>query len=250
MLLFALLATPSFGQEDYERREDLVLEVDGEPEETAEIYFSRRSPSYLLLSPSLSNPVLIEPRSQLVQSVHILKMARQADGTIDLLPGAVLDPLGSIRTEGTTVAFDAEGHTVVLKDKPPLLGAKTISQMEDYSASYVGLAGAYTPDPEAIETLREAEGDIRVRVYFGTWCPFCQRYVPRIMRVARELTGSSVRMDFYGLPQTGFGDDPEASRTKIKAVPTAVIWVDGKEAGRIQGDEWRTPEAALADLLD
>ncbi len=240
---------PALAQEDYALRQDLVVTVDGAPDEEAEVFFSRQFPSYLILTPQLSSPVLIEPRSQAVREVHVLKVARQSDGTIDLLNGALLGQVGAIQTEGTTVTFVVEGKTLVMADKPPLLGAQTRSRMEAYSASYTELADRYSPDADLMAELEKATGDIRVRVFFGTWCPFCAQYVPRMLKVARGLKGTAIKMDFYGLPQSGFAADTEASRLKITAVPTGVVWVDGKEVGRITSDEWRTPEKALAELV-
>jgi hypothetical protein len=72
--------------------------------------------------------------------------------------------------------------------------------------------------------------------------------VPRIMKVAEQLEGSRFSFDFYGLPP-GITSDPEATRVDIHAVPTGVIYLGGKEIGRIEGSGWRVPELALNNLL-
>jgi hypothetical protein len=39
-------------------------------------------------------------------------------------------------------------------------------------------------------------------------------------------------------------------RLKIKAVPTAIVYVNGREAGRLEGNDWNTaPEATLSRVL-
>jgi hypothetical protein len=68
------------------------------------------------------------------------------------------------------------------------------------------------------------------------------------MKVATELEGSHINLEFYGLPQ-GWGQHPVAGPLKILAVPTGVVYVDGKEVGRITGNQWQTPEVSLNEIL-
>ena len=72
--------------------------------------------------------------------------------------------------------------------------------------------------------------------------------VPRIMKLAEKLEGSKISFDFYGLPR-GIVSDPEATRVDIHAVPTGVIYREGREIGRIEGAGWKVPELALNNLL-
>jgi hypothetical protein len=72
--------------------------------------------------------------------------------------------------------------------------------------------------------------------------------VPNAVRVAEELAGSKVRFQFYGLPH-GFSGEPEATKYGITGVPTAIVFIDGKEAGRIEGTRWLQPEVAIRDIL-
>jgi thiol-disulfide isomerase/thioredoxin len=89
---------------------------------------------------------------------------------------------------------------------------------------------------------------VKITVFFGSWCPHCQQKVPIAMRLARELAGSKVKFDFYGLPH-GFSNDAQAQRYGVKAVPTGIVYVNGKEVGRISGDGWESPEATLRNLV-
>ena len=69
-----------------------------------------------------------------------------------------------------------------------------------------------------------------------------------VMRIARELAGSKVKIDFYGLPH-GFSNDAQAQRFNVKSVPTGIVFMNGKEVGRISADGWAAPEATLAKLV-
>jgi thiol-disulfide isomerase/thioredoxin len=225
---------------------EFVLEIDGQRDAGAEIYLQRAIPAYLVL-PSSASPVLLVPRTQSIQAVHIMKISRAGHETLDLAPDAIYANRGSFRLDGTAIAFDLDGHRYVLKEKPALLGVKGADDLEAYDAKYVALAEAYDPSAEAMARLRGETRPITVRVYFGSWCPFCQQYVPRIVRVGRELEGTKVTIDYYGLPQDF--NDPITKQLKVERVPTAIVYLAGKEAGRLTSEDWRSPEQAILKLI-
>lgn len=255
VILGAMTASPAFGQPapgsltGFEQV-GFVLELDDQRVADAEIYQSRSAGAFLIQSSSLESPVLVRVRDKRVESVNMLKISKKADGTIDLLPDATLEVLGGYRLtkDQTGVAFDVDGRLAVMKEKPPLLGAQDLEGMQSYSPDYQRTAEAYTPSGPIVEKLRTEQRDVRISVFFGTWCPFCQEMVPRMMRVAGELSGSKIRVDFYGLPR-GISSDQEARRFDIHGVPTGIVFVNGKEAGRISGNSWKVPELALNNIL-
>lgn len=227
---------------------DYVLEVNGELDKGAEVYYQQKIPAFLVLPTKMSSPLLLVPRTKSVQSVNIMKITKQSDGSLDMMADAVFASKGQFSLDGTSILFAADGHDFLLRDKPPLLGLRATAALEEYAASYQQLSASYTPTAAILETLRDQTKDVHVRVYFGTWCPFCQRYVPRMMRVANEVGGSKVKIDFYGLPRN-INSDPVARQANISSVPTAVVFVNGKEAGRLQSEDWRAPERALQKLI-
>jgi thiol-disulfide isomerase/thioredoxin len=255
LILGAVTANPAVGQPapgsltGFEQV-GFVLELDEQRVADAEIYQSRSAGAYLILSSVLQTPVLLRAREARVESVHVLKINKKTDGSIDLLPGASLEVLGGFRVtaDRTGVAFDVGGRQAVMKEKPPLLGAQDLEGMRSYSPVYLRTAEAYVPSGPILEKLRNEQRDVRISVFFGTWCPFCQQMVPRMMRVAGELGDSKIRVDFYGLPR-GISSDQEARRLEIHGVPTGIVFVDGKEVGRISGNSWKVPELALNSIL-
>jgi len=44
-------------------------------------------------------------------------------------------------------------------------------------------------------------------------------------------------------------EDVEAKRANIHGVPTGIVYIAGREIGRIEGGRWDSPETALRDLL-
>jgi thiol-disulfide isomerase/thioredoxin len=235
---------------DFEPTSDYVLEVGGKVQ-GAEILRSDRVPAYLIISSQVPSPTLLLPRSGTIETVSIMKLARRGDGTVDILADAELAPAGrfTIGAGGEEISFALGDRRFALVPKPYLLGLHDARAMLDYSPDYQRSAAAYRPDAAALAGLRAQAKPVRVRVYFGTWCPFCKRYLPHMVKVAEALAGSKIEIEFYGLPKP-FDGEPEAEADKIRGVPTGVVWVDGREAGRIEGGAWQTPETSLQAILN
>lgn len=230
---------------------DYVVTIDGKAVE-ADVWQSRIAGELLILSNELGSPVRLILRQALVETVQFMKVDQRPDGGLTLLPEATDQPLGNFKVApgGQGVLFAVDGRAVELSQKPALLGEQDLEGMKAYSRDYVRLAQAYKPSQPYIERLRAESRSVRVEVYFGSWCPFCQEMVPRMMRVAEELRGSKIEVDFYGLPQgAAFSQDPKAKALDITGVPTGVVFLDGREVGRISSNGWKLPELTLNGLL-
>ncbi len=253
-LTLAVLALPAAAQpsaDDAIRGLTLVgsfqVVLDGKVSPKAEVFQTNQPPSLLIMTSELPAPVLI--RGQWVESVHIMKIARRGE-VIDLLSGATLERLGpyQILPGGEGVGFTVGGRRVELKEKPPLLKLHSARDIEEYDPKYARLAGDYQPDPQSLKKLKARGEAVRVRTFFGTWCSACQRYLPLLLKVEHALSGSAIRFEYYGLPRS-FGNEPEAKKMKITGVPTGVVFVGGREVGRLSGNDWYKPEAALDQIL-
>ncbi len=227
---------------------DYVLALDGQTDASAEVYVLGQGTAYLVLSDRLASPVLLEPRAGVARSLSLLKVARQEDGTIDLLPQAVIADLGRFTIDLEGVAFVVDGKAAQLKTKPPYLGSGGIDELLAYSADYQREAAAYVCSEPILRDLRAQPQAVEVRVFFGSWCPYCQQVMPRILKVAQQLAGSKIALEFYGLPRD-LANDPEAGRYDISGVPTGVVLVGGREVGRIGGGDWKIPELAIKNAL-
>lgn len=227
---------------------DFVLEIAGVEIPEAEFFRSTSVPSVLVMTPALPAPVLVVPGARRVETINVMKLSKQGDGILSLLPGATLAPQGGFEIDGQSIRFTVDGKAVTLSPKPDLLGNHEAAGLKQYSHLYVKGAKDYRPDAATISRLKQQGQPVKVKVFFGSWCPHCQRTVPGAVRVAEELAGSKIDFDFYGVKR-GFGDDPEAKKADIDAVPTAVVYVNGREAGRIEENDWNAPERALSRIL-
>jgi thiol-disulfide isomerase/thioredoxin len=231
--------------------DDYILEVGGTPSKGASLYASSQTRAILVVSQDLPAPVLLWPRSRRVETLQMLKVARRPGGTAEILPDPVIAVHAPFVIDTPNLNFLVDGVAAALTPKPALLGLHGVTAMTEYSSVYGQRAEAYVPQDELVEKLSQQDKSVRVRVFFGSWCPACGQMVPRIMKVAQRLGAESmIQVEFYGLPKgAGFSADPEVKKYGITQVPTGVVLVDGKEIGRISGDQWRSPEGTLSSLL-
>lgn len=251
----ALLATAAAAQvaadavfRDFQPSYDYALEVGGRMVPKAEIFKTQRVGAVLILTPELAAPVLINPRAASVETVAAAKVVRKADGSVDLAADAVLKPQGAFTVAGEDVKFTVDGKAAAIKPRPPLLGLRRGAELKAYNGNYAKGASAYAPDAAVIAELKKQPREAVLRVYFGSWCPHCLQQVPKMLRVEQEVGAGKVRFEYFGLPRE-ISQDVEAKRADIHSVPTGILYVAGREVGRIQGGQWDAPESALRDLL-
>ncbi len=232
----------------FEPNGDFVLEIDGTTATDAEMFYADKAQAYLIMSRTLGSPVLVTLRGGNVQQVHLMKVARRANGNVDILADADLRTLGRFQVDGTAVSFAVAGKSVKLKQKPDLLGEHTLTSLLDGNPAYGRSASSYSPDSEALATLRDQAKNVRVKVYFGSWCSVCKRHLPSMLRVEKDLGADvDIAFEYFGLAKPGGDTEPWPS--DIKGVPTAVVFVGDKEVGRLSAEQWRAPEIALQRLV-
>jgi thiol-disulfide isomerase/thioredoxin len=233
----------------FHRVGEWLLFVDGGQDAAAEIYRLENPQSFLVISSRLASPALISGQGRSVETVGASSLLRQADGSIDLRADAVLTPSGSFQLSANNeLIFNVGGKRAEMRDREPLLGAQTADKLVAYSPEYGRLAKAYQPSGPVLDRVKAAGEPVLVTVYFGSWCPHCKQMVPRMMRVAEGLTGSKVKIEYYGLPRDIISD-AKAKALGINGVPTAVITAGGKEIGRIDGQSFKIPELAINNAL-
>lgn len=234
---------------DFRISGDYVLIVGGKRSEQAELYYSERARTYLVMAPELPMPILVSPAAQDVQGVDRSKLLVRTDGTVDVAADAELRAVGTFRLEGNAIHFLAGTRACRLEPRPWLLGPQTGAALIASNPEYGRRSREFQPNSQALAKLKEYRGEpVRVLTFFGSWCPFCKKHVPFLLRVEREIVGPSIRFDYYGLPEA-FSGDPEARRFGIRGVPTAIVFRGEKEIGRLAASEWQSPESALAKLI-
>ncbi len=235
---------------DFQQIGTYALELDGKDSPKAEIYKSDRSAAILVMVSDLPSPVLLNPGTFNVETINLMKVAKQQDGSIDLLANPALQAQGNFEIDGENVVFGADGHRLVLKPRPPLLKLQTATALFAFSPEYGRNAKSYEPDGALVKALRSQSKPVRVLTIFGTWCPHCTQFVPRLLRVEQAIGASKIKFDYYGVQRGAeMTKDPAVAKLSIKGVPTGIVYIGDKEVGRILGNGWANPEATLQNLL-
>lgn len=224
-----------------------ALSMDGKGVPGAEIFQSERARAFLLLSSQLDSPLLVNLRSRRVETVGFLSLARRGDGAIDVLADAEIAPVGSFEIVDDGISFTHQGRKVALTSRESLTGRRSAEALTEYDPSYGRGAELYQPNQSLVAQLKQQKTPVRVQVFFNSKCSACKEMVPRIIKLERALAGSSIRFDYYGAPDDY--QDPELKKKDVSGVPTGIVYLDGKEVGRITGGEWRMPELAIKNLL-
>ena len=236
---------------DFEPIGEYVLELGGVDVPEARVFLARRAGSaVLVVGPGLPGALLLSPRTKSVQRIESAKVVVAPDGFAHVLADAAQTQESVYQPAGRDLTFTVGGKPARLKERAPLLGLHPGSDLTRYDPGYAFRSKRYTPSPAVVRALQSSAAQpVRVRVFFGSWCPHCSQVLPKILKVADALASTPVKFEYYGLPM-GFGNDPEARKANVTAVPTAVLYSGGKEIARIGGHEWSIPERALKKALD
>ncbi len=231
---------------NFELSGDFILMIDGKERPGAEIYQSETARAFVVIASELASPILISAATQSVDTVDLMKVAKQISGAIDLLADAVLEPAGRYKVDGPNIEFTYAGKTLRLAPRPYLIGKHTGAELLAHNPAYGRRARDYNPDAGIMKRLKAQRQPVRILTFFGSWCPHCSQHVPLLLKVEQGLAGSKIQFEYQGMPKgPAFGEVAEAKRYKIDGVPTAILFVGDQEIGRIPNSQWSNPEVAL-----
>ncbi len=221
------------------------------------LYFSVRAAAYVLRGPGVETPVLVRTGTRVVESFPEEAVLPRDDGGFDLKADVKLKELGKFELDGMSIKIEVEGLKGRLAAASPVLGWHKADHLLTHRPEYARDAKAYEPVAADVEALRNCRGEIRLFVYFGTWCPTCTTVMGRILRVEEELAKGAkpdekphVVIDYYGLPAAPeTWNDAEAKKYGLDVLPTALLYVDGTLCRRLFAADLARPEAALRGSL-
>lgn len=213
----------------------------------AEIYQSERPGAVLVLSSALPAPALFMADS--VAAVDSKSIEKKPDGVVNLRPEGVLAPQGKYEYVDDEVRFTFQGRQGVLRPQPPLLGLRRLEEVTSHNPEYLTGAKSYSASAPALGALRKEQRPVTVRIYYGSWCSHCRKLVPHAVKLEQELKTGKIRFEYFGV-LGNFITDPEIKKIGVTSIPTGVVYVNGREVGRIVGDEaWNALESALQGIL-
>lgn len=235
-------------QPDY----DFCVEVDGDFPADARFYRSETRGQFFIDVPDMANGFLMDLRAKKLTAVPRDRITRGEESLTyqDGLPADA--PAFAFSIDGPIIRFDTGSSKVrILRvlDRPALVGEVAIDELLADRAEYRAATNSYTPDETAMRAVSSYDKPIKVDIYFGTWCPHCKTYVPKILRIAREASNSQIAFNVVGVPKNFGSEKGPWFGKKIQVIPTVIVSQNGQEITRLSTHTTALPEVELAGIL-
>lgn len=254
-LAFLVLATPAHlfaaevtCQPDY----DFCVEVDGQYPAEARFYRAETRGRFFIDIPEMKDGFLMDLKEKKLTAVPRDRITRQEE-TLTYQDGLPDDaPAFAFSIDGPIIRFEADSRKVrILRvlDRPPLVGELSIDELLADRAEYRAGMNSYTPDETAMRAVRAYDKPLKVDIYFGTWCPHCKSFVPKLLRIAKDVGDSKIAFNVVGVPKNFGTEKGPWFGKKIQVIPTVIVSQNGKEITRLSIHQTALPEVELAGIL-
>ncbi|WP_192823444.1 thioredoxin family protein [Rufibacter sp. LB8] len=107
----------------------------------------------------------------------------------------------------------------------------------------------YKPNEKLMEELVPLLEGVTIKAFIGSWCLDSQRELPRLFKILDAARIPYSRMEMTSLREDKSALNNEDKTYSITAVPTFILYKDGKEVGRIVETAYPTLEMNMITLL-
>ena len=126
-----------------------------------------------------------------------------------------------------------------------MLGPLSREAILDGHPDWRAVAAAYQPKPDFVEKLRAIGREVRIEIYLGTWCSDSKAHVSEYFKIMEMADNPLVQTACFGIPEDKAKREAYTRGKDIAKLPTFLVFVDGREAGRIV----ETPEKSVEEDL-
>jgi len=134
-------------------------------------------------------------------------------------------------------------------DGEDLVGPTVREAILEHCPAWMDHVAAYQPKPEALDKLRALGREVRIEVYFGSWCSDSETHLSALFKVLDLVDSPLLRTAYVGIPEAKDERAPYFQGRDITKLPTFIVIVDGREAGRIVETPERSVEEDLVRIL-
>lgn len=107
----------------------------------------------------------------------------------------------------------------------------------------------YKPDSTVIQALSDKGDKLTFIVFGGTWCGDTKRELPRFYKITDQANIKREKITLYFLNHDKKSPEKLEKKHKIQSIPTFIIFVNGKVAGRIVESPHNTLEKDLLEMI-
>ena len=131
-----------------------------------------------------------------------------------------------------------------------LQGPCTREEILRNSPEWLPGVAAYNPKPEIVERLRAVSREVRVDIYFGTWCSDSKAHVCEYFKVLDMADTPLIQTACYAIPEDKNKRAPFFRGNDIQKIPTFIVYMDGQEKGRIVEIPKKSIEEDLLEIIE
>lgn len=239
--------------------------VNDQIDTSALIYQTTGLPRLLLVSDQLSEALLLVAGEKNVHAIapELIQVVAhdqhdqfsgpspEAEPVAEELIVSVVDlgePNATLRIGRGDVQFDWQGAVVTVQQRDPMLGQIEVERMLTELPEYRRNAREYEPLKGHVRLLQSIDQPTEITVFFGSWCPHCERLVPRLIRVMSQLEDVPIRFQFHGVP-IQVDQDPLARQYEIRKLPALIVRREGRLVSHVDDELMTRPEEALTSVL-
>lgn len=233
------------------RNYDYGVEIGGQHSEEVGLYQVVGKPYMLIYGPGLDQAWVLSMRPKEVRPVKEGAITVKNDDEVVLAESAFAgaSPSPWANDGPTAVVFYGGSTRVRIARVPPLVGETTVEAIFETNPLYRRGKEQYEPEAAAVAKLKEVGAGYEIEVWFGSWCPHCQRVVPRFMKVMQEVDNPNVTVTYHGVPRQ-FGNYEPARQRDVNGLPTFIVLKNGREYSRFKGGgQGQSLEAEMAEIL-
>jgi len=118
------------------------------------------------------------------------------------------------------------------------------------SPEWVANRDAYEPAETDVRALAADTSRLTLEVYFGSWCGDSRRQVPRLLKILDQAAPRRMKVRFFALDRTKKEPARLVNGLGIEKVPTLILFVAGREVGRVVEVPRTTLEHDLSLLIE
>lgn len=130
-----------------------------------------------------------------------------------------------------------------------LVGPTARGAILEHVPAWQNLVAAYQPRPEALDKLRGLGREVRIEVYFGSWCSDSMAHLSAFFKILDLVDTPLLQPVYFGVPEAKDKRAPYTKGGDIVRLPTFIVIVNGREIGRIVETPKKTVEEDLVRIL-
>ena len=98
---------------------------------------------------------------------------------------------------------------------------------------YLANQKGYTPDANALTSLKAKKDSVYIMAFGGTWCDDTRNILPKFYSLTEAAGLSDDRITLIGVDRSKKTFNHLTETLNVKNVPTIIVFKNGKEVGRV-----------------